>query len=287
MRQELFYKHPGLLRQNIKVSAPGNVIGTYTIVDYVKKTGISVLPHLKQYIELDFTDESGMIDPEMMMNLTDHIRALPERTDEALGKHEIDGRMLQGFLVKEEGIKKTVWIDETSGELVRIDMDPVNISGVSYSITDIEFDIDLDDSLFNLKPPEGFTLKKMDFNFSEPEENDLITFLRFYASHNQDGLFPPTISNQAEFIKSMNMLDFEEKPLDEGGSEAFANSMTRCMMFVMTMKAECDWNYSGKDVKMGSARTPICWWKPEGSNTYRVVFGDLKIRDMAPEELEK
>jgi hypothetical protein len=29
----------------------------------------------------------------------------------------------------------------------------------------------------------------------------------------------------------------------------------------------------------------MCWWKPAGSKTYWVVYGDLSVRDVAPKDL--
>jgi hypothetical protein len=59
------------------------------------------------------------------------------------------------------------------------------------------------------------------------------------------------------------------------------------MQFVMLMKPENDWHYAGKGVKLGSANRLIFWWKPDGAKNYRVIYGDLKIRDVNPEELKK
>ncbi|KPL12127.1 hypothetical protein AMJ85_01955 [candidate division BRC1 bacterium SM23_51] len=28
----------------------------------------------------------------------------------------------------------------------------------------------------------------------------------------------------------------------------------------------------------------IAWWKPDGSETYRIIYGDLSIRDVASED---
>ena len=41
----------------------------------------------------------------------------------------------------------------------------------------------------------------------------------------------------------------------------------------------------GEDVEFGDADTPVCWWKPPGSKTYRVIYGDLSIRDVEPNDL--
>ena len=59
----------------------------------------------------------------------------------------------------------------------------------------------------------------------------------------------------------------------------------RATMFVRAMKPENDWHYAGEGVQLGEAPTPICWWRPDGSETYRVVYGDLSIEDVAPEEV--
>lgn len=41
----------------------------------------------------------------------------------------------------------------------------------------------------------------------------------------------------------------------------------------------------GEDVKLGDASKAVCWWKPPGSSTYRVVYGDLSVRGVAPDDL--
>jgi len=56
-------------------------------------------------------------------------------------------------------------------------------------------------------------------------------------------------------------------------------------MFVQALLAESDWHYAGKDVKFGDADTAIFWYRPQGSATYRVIYGDLHVADVAPENL--
>jgi len=52
-------------------------------------------------------------------------------------------------------------------------------------------------------------------------------------------------------------------------------------IFVQLLKAENDWHYVGKNVKLGDAESPVCWYRPEGSETYRVIYGDLSVKDVA------
>jgi hypothetical protein len=41
----------------------------------------------------------------------------------------------------------------------------------------------------------------------------------------------------------------------------------------------------GEGVKLGDANKAIFWYRPEGATNYRVVYGDLSVKDMAPENL--
>jgi len=58
-------------------------------------------------------------------------------------------------------------------------------------------------------------------------------------------------------------------------------------IFVQLLKAENDWHYVGKNVKLGDSESPVCWYRPDSSETYRVIFGDLSVKDVAPENLPK
>jgi hypothetical protein len=40
-------------------------------------------------------------------------------------------------------------------------------------------------------------------------------------------------------------------------------------------------------VKLGDKKTPVCWWKPEGSEKYRILYGDLRVADIDEADLPK
>ena len=48
-----------------------------------------------------------------------------------------------------------------------------------------------------------------------------------------------------------------------------------------------DWHYAGSGVKLGDASKAIFWYLPKDSKTYRVIYGDLHVKDVAPENLPK
>jgi hypothetical protein len=56
-------------------------------------------------------------------------------------------------------------------------------------------------------------------------------------------------------------------------------------MFVMKLPAESNSRYAGENVKYGDAEASIFWHRPEGSETYRVIYGHLSVKDVAPEDL--
>jgi hypothetical protein len=47
------------------------------------------------------------------------------------------------------------------------------------------------------------------------------------------------------------------------------------------------WHYAGAGVKLGDAATAIFWYQSSGSDTYRVIYGDLSAKDVAEKDLPK
>jgi len=282
MRYEFFYKAPGHVR--IKGTS-GRTIGI-VINNLIERKGIFLMTWKKQYNEIDYTNMSEE-SLNRQIQVVEHMRSLPKRADKVLGEREIDNRKLLGFIVYEEAMKKIVWFDTVTEELVRIDMEFVNMTGANYTISDIKFDVALNDSLFSLTPPEGYKMLKRRIEDSiEPTENDLINFLRIWTSLNQEKLFPPTLNDISELIKAEEKLDSNlDRALKK--DENMKRSCFRGFTFVLEMKRENEWHYKGKDVKLGSSDVPICWWKPDGSQTYRIIYGDLQIRNITSKELEK
>ena len=49
--------------------------------------------------------------------------------------------------------------------------------------------------------------------------------------------------------------------------------------------ADSDQHYAGAPVDLGDADAPVFWYRPEGSETYRVIYGDLTVGDAGGNEL--
>jgi hypothetical protein len=63
--------------------------------------------------------------------------------------------------------------------------------------------------------------------------------------------------------------------------------MGRGAVFVQQLAAESNWHYVGQDAKYGDVGKAIFWYRPESSETYRVIYGDLSVKDVSVEDLPK
>ena len=121
-------------------------------------------------------------------------------------------------------------------------------------------------------------------------EQDIIDFLRAWSGWTTDNTFPPTL-NPMELQKvPMEM----EQPGEFGKGETTeqqrkqdAMTMYRGIMFLTQLPSDSNWRYAGENVKFGDASTAIFWYRPQGSETYRVIYADLSVGDVAPENLPK
>jgi hypothetical protein len=112
-----------------------------------------------------------------------------------LGEKEIDGRTVVGFLVSSRGGDLSLWGDPKTGLPVRVEM-TMGIEGNSkMTLSDLVFNVDMDESLFSVEPPAGYTVRNVKSDGSPLEEKDLIEMFREY-SQLCDGAFPDSLDHQ-------------------------------------------------------------------------------------------
>ncbi|MFB0524519.1 MAG: outer membrane lipoprotein carrier protein LolA [Phycisphaerae bacterium] len=282
VRVDMAFKEPGYMRIT-------TIDGYITVIDWAQNKGISILPQRKQFI--DFEASNYQHDPAQdPFVVIENLRALPSRADEVLGEKEIDGRLLQGFRVTEEYVVNTIWLDPDTGELARVEMEFPDAPGMSVIMTDFQFNVQLDDLLFSITPPEDYTRLEVQADVSKVTEQDLIEYLRSWSTWAKDGTFPPTFNlvslpKVAMEMEKQGKFGQGETPAQQRKADAML--MYRGIMFAAQLPAESNWRYAGENVIYGDADTPIFWYRPEGSTTYRVIYGDLSVKDVAPEDLPK
>ena len=279
---EVAFKKPGYMRTTM----PGDYV---TVIDWTQGKGLSTLPTRKQFIEMEMSNLPNN-PAQHQFDVIEKLRTLPDRADEELGTIEIDARTVQGFRVTQGDVTNTVWVDTNTRELVRVETEFAYAPGMNVTMTDFQFDVDLSDSLFSLTPPDGYTRMEVQADVSAVAEQDLIDFLRLWSGWTTDNAFPPTL-NPLELQKvSMEMEqrgDFGKGQTTEQQRQQDATTMYRGIMFLTKLPADSNWRYAGEGVKFGDTVKAIFWYRPEGSQTYRVVYGDLSVQNVEQENLPK
>jgi hypothetical protein len=116
---------------------------------------------------------------------------------------------------------------------------------------------------------------------------DFIAFMRIWATMTKAGTFPPTVQGLQIAKVSIEMRNqglFHETWTEEQ-NEAFAQGMFKGLMFVAALPEASHWRYAGENVQFGEGDTPIFWYRPSASQTYRIVYDDLRVRECLPEDL--
>ncbi|MBC8471271.1 MAG: hypothetical protein H8D56_17555 [Planctomycetes bacterium] len=226
--------------------------------------------------------------PNYMDTLRNIISELQEKPDfevEELGTQEIDGREAIGFLARHPKVELTIWADSETALPVRLEQ----VGGQMKIICkNVKFDVPMDESLFSMEVPEGYTLQEAELDLLGATEEDFIEGLRIRAEVFGGDQFPDSVAVE-DFIKEAPSM---EKKIDELGLAGEAEielgmKITRHLLFIRFFKGQGQWHYAGNGVKLGDAETAIFWYQPEGAETYRVIYGDLSVRDVAPENLPK
>ncbi|MHC4440477.1 MAG: hypothetical protein ACYS3S_24265, partial [Planctomycetota bacterium] len=181
----------------------------------------------------------------------------------------------------------TVWKDVDTGLPVRIEQK----HGRTLIMTDFEFDVALDPNLFEMKAPEGYTLTEVAYpaKVVESSEAHLIDGLRFLAKF-LGGAFPkalewPKVQQQMRaYVEENNV---EISPVQLKDMRAAIGPFNKYVGRLRSSPKSFDLHYVGDGVRLGEAETVILWYRPEGTSSYRLVYGDLRVEDIAPEDLPK
>jgi hypothetical protein len=152
--------------------------------------------------------------------------------------------------------------------------------------SDFTWNAEYDDSLFDLTPPAGYSVETYNWGDAVADEESLVEALRFWAQ-TSDGCFPEDINLLADskpsLIGTYRSLGSPEEALEK--ATPMMHTVLAGMAFAQTLKVEDNWHYAGKDVVLGQADKPLCWWQLKDSELHRVIYGDLTIRDVRPEDL--
>ncbi len=222
---------------------------------------------------------------DMLRNVIRELQENPHFEVEELGKQEIDGQEAIGFSARHPKVELIIWADPETALPVRLEQ----VGGQMKIICkNVKFDVPMDESLFSMEVPEGYTLQEAELDLLGSTEEDFIEGLRIRAEVFGGGQFPDSVAVE-DFVKEAPLMEKKIDELGLAGEEEIGLGMkiSRHLLFIRFFKGQGEWHYAGTGVKLGDAQTPIFWYQPEGSETYRVIFGDLSVKDVSEENLPK
>jgi hypothetical protein len=272
-----------------------------------KSKAITLVPEKKFAVVLDLKKVPNEgIAKNWLEDVRQQIRAAidgPQNDVKTLGQRSIDGRAAVGFRLRVSERAMTVWADPETALPIRVE----STSGFAqpksqHVLTDFRFNVDIDESLFSLEPPAGYTVQKADMDASTPQEQDFIEMLRLYCAEQGSGLFPPTLAFD-EIEKGITKGIHEridakfgdwsdakvrEKVLQSDEYKSFmelGTKLARGFGFLQELPSDIDWRYAGKGVKLNTPERPIFWYRTPGREDYRVIYADLSVKVVEAAEL--
>ena len=266
------------------LSPDGKTVQAISIVDYDTSRMLQLIPSQKRAVLIEMKDlpEKPENILEEMRNIITDLQNDPDFSVEPLGEHEIDGRIATGFRAMGPDEEVTVWADSETALPIRMEQ---KWRQMQFTCTDFQFDIDMDETLFSMEIPEGYSaLPTAEVSIGGSNEQNLIEALRIYAEIILEGFFPNEFIGQEYMDDVMKNREKWSQYSQEQKLE-FGLKLLRGYTFIQLLKDENDWNYVGKGVKFGDEESPVCWYRPTDSETYRVIYGDLSVKDVAPEDL--
>jgi outer membrane lipoprotein-sorting protein len=220
---------------------------------------------------------------------------------ERLGVETIDGRPAQGFRLKSGAVEVKIWADAKSSLPIRIEQSMTTDREHRTVMTDFQINVDLDESLFRLEVPSGYTVQQTgQLDVSRNPIHFLADTLKMVAELN-DGVFPPTLRGEEgiDGILKRSAKTLAEKYADKDGKTSL--EQINKLVFDLSMKVgatfgfvtalspdENDWHYAGKGVKLDTPNRPIFWYRRnKESATYDVLYADLSVKVVSAADVLK
>jgi len=264
----------------------------------------------------------GLPESERQKNFMEQFREMKKDEAEYLGRELTDGVSALKFRYDDQSEHYTLWLDPDDNLPVRVVMTDVeNEDSVSarMTMTDFQWNPELDESLFTLEIPEGYETLESSVDVGDKSSDDFVIMLRFFVRINDDrfpdelnllamvpkiqqALYKPGLSEEQLWAYSAKKLAYAlDRPeiVDMKGEERkslgleLANPFGNGALYMETTKQTHHWHYQGKGVKQGEADKIVAWWYPKKEkaeagvdlDTANVLYGDYRIETMPVDEL--
>jgi len=168
MKQKSMFKEPDRERHEKLTSAPPwpQYKGEVTIWHYGKRQRLQFRPSYKtakfhdMSSDYDIDDKTGELKlTQLNTSLRDYLLKLSSGAVEDLGREKLDGQSVRKLQSHKDKRITTVWVNPQTNYPIQIEHKWTDQSRSPVMYTSIQIDTKLDDNLFSLEPPDGYTLK--------------------------------------------------------------------------------------------------------------------------------
>ena len=262
--------------------------GSYMVFDWALGKAVAFSPKDKTVKEVDTkTEGMGLQSFNMVKTLQDVLKAQLElgvEKVESLGVREFDGLTLDGFRVGPNH-EIEIWVNPKTQSATRIEI-ATGVAGANIVVLEnYESNVVFEEDFFSLALPDGYSRSAASLDV-QPSEEDLIEALRI-SCEVSGGTFPKglDIDSIAEVSADsltylVEKLDITGQPNSEQMGELLKGNIGFTFLYTFYASKKADAHYAGSNVKLNEKDRPIFWYKPTGSDAYRVIYADLEVEEM-------
>ncbi len=277
MEMRMMMKSPGKMRMEMQIGGHEGV----SIMDLESGEMITLMPGQMKAIRIELDsmppEQRAAIEQQDMLSQFHKLAAASPDGSEELPSRQIDGRQVDGYRVKQMGQVYTLWVDPNTGRPIEMEVLLESV-GATMKMTDFEFDIELDDSLFSTAVPDGYEVQEREMDLSEPSIDDVIALFRWWTDAS-GGAYPESM-DVASLVREGKRM-FPTEPSDEEGLKV--GMLLGRYTMITTMHPEA--RYLGKGRSVDDAESPVFWYQPTPDSAYQVVYGDLRVEEIPEEDL--
>jgi outer membrane lipoprotein-sorting protein len=290
---QVMFLAPSRERQEIVISAPGKQETGMTIrlCDAEHGRILSLAPEQKLAVVAEIKNvpvDKQTNSFERMRKLVSNARKGEVDEIEELGRLAIAGREAIGFRIVKGNSRQTIWADPETALPIRVEFENRTEPKYVHVWSDFRINVELDESLFSMDIPEGYTVVNASMDASvKPNAMDLVPALRLVAERN-DGKFPPSLRNSDDLTRPVYIKERDDEEAVKKLLVEVMPKITGAVTFLGTqLTPESDWHYAGKGVMIDTPDRPIYWYRPDPKTDYTVIYADLSVKQVSAADLPK
>jgi len=269
---KLYALEPGMMRNE---GWGGVVTVSRRDGDRIRLLALEPRTKVAHLVEANLTEVTGK-NPDMVAEF----RSLADKPGEPLGERQVGDVKAKGFKVIAEGQTISLWVHPKTALPLLVEMDaPAAGEGSKVVLSEIAFDVKLDERLFSLEVPKDYKLTESKLKATLDLEANVVNVMRAYTKA-MGGAFPEKLDDWAAYGKAMTA---GKEKVDDASMQALAGAGTISAILFSRKPGE-DYGYTGKGIKLGDAKAIVFWYRDKAKGTYRAVYGDLTAKDVTADE---